>query len=229
MLNYLFRVSYLYDLPYLYGLKIQKNFRSLCTLVIKIHESCCSIFNELCFSLHHLAARSLFIIPLCLSLVKRFSNFFQVFFRSVPSEPCFSLASLRLVRCSLAAPIVYHILRPLSSGFSKFFRIFGIFSRFVFLPSSHSSPFPLLHLSLLLQVVPLRSIDAAARSTLSTLYIKKQHGSFSMRTHPSRLFHTPNSKLLTTVIVSLLLNSSDLLHISEKCGILLKTDWEVYS
>lgn len=60
--------------------KIQKNFRSLCTLVIKIHESCCSIFNELCFSLHCLAARSLFIIPLCRSFVKRFFKLFSKFF-----------------------------------------------------------------------------------------------------------------------------------------------------
>ena len=60
--------------------KIQKNFRSLCTLVIKIHESCCSIFNELCFSLHRLAARSLFIIPLCRSFVKRFFKLFSSFF-----------------------------------------------------------------------------------------------------------------------------------------------------
>ena len=198
-------------------------------MVIKIHESCCSIFNELCFSLHRLAARSLFIIPLCPLLVKRFFKLFSSFFARFLRNLAFPLASLRLVRCSLAAPIVYHILPRLSSGFSKFFRIFQISSRFVFLSSCHSSPFPLLHISLLLQIVPLPSIDAAARSTLSTLYIKKQHSSFSMRTHPSRLFHAPNSKLLTTVIVSLLLNGSGLLHISEKCGILLKTDWEVYS
>ena len=72
-------------------------------MVIKIHESCCSIFNELCFSLHHLAARSLFIIPLCLSFVKRFFKLFSSFFRSVPSEPCFSprfASTCGLLSCS---------------------------------------------------------------------------------------------------------------------------------
>ena len=108
-------------------------------MVIKIHESCCSIFNELCFSLHHLAAHSLFIIPLCLSLVKRFFKLFQVFFAPFLRDLAFSLASLRLVRYSLAAPIVYHILRPLSSGFSKFFRIFGIFLRDVSISPKYPS------------------------------------------------------------------------------------------
>ena len=108
-------------------------------MVIKIHESCCSIFNELCFSLHHLAARSLFIIPLCLSLVKRFFELFSSFFAPFLRNLAFSLASLRLVRCSLAAPIVYHILRPLSSGFSKFFWIFGIFLRDVSISPKYSS------------------------------------------------------------------------------------------
>ena len=99
--------------------KIQKNFRSLCTLVIKIHESCCSIFNELCFSLHYLAARSLFIIPLCRSFVKRFFKLFQVFSSSRLSPTS---------RCrSLAAPIVYHILPRLSTPFCKFFQDFSIF------------------------------------------------------------------------------------------------------
>ena len=127
MLNYLFRVSYLYDLPYLYGLKIQKNFRSLCTLVIKIHESCCSIFNELCFFAASPRGSQLIYYTTLSFACQEVFKLFSSFFRSVPSEPCFSLASLRLVRCSLAAPIVYHILRPLSSGFSKFFRIFGFF------------------------------------------------------------------------------------------------------
>ena len=100
--------------------KIQKNFRSLCTLVIKIHESCCSIFNELCFSLHCLAARSLFIIPLCRSFVKRFFKLFSSFFSSSRLSPT--------LRCrSLAAPIVYHILPRLSTPFCKFFRDFSIF------------------------------------------------------------------------------------------------------
>ena len=127
MLNYLFRVSYWLWLSYLYDLKIQKNFRSLCTLVIKIHESCCSIFNELCFSLHRLAARSLFIIPLCLSFVKRFFKLFSSFFARFLRNLAFPLASLRLAGCSLAAPIVYHILPRLSSGFSKFFPDFWDF------------------------------------------------------------------------------------------------------
>ena len=100
--------------------KIQKNFRSLCTLVIKIHESCCSIFNELCFSLHCLAARSLFIIPLCRSFVKRFFKLFFKFFSSSRLSPT--------LRCrSLAAPIVYHILPRLSTPFCKFFQDFSIF------------------------------------------------------------------------------------------------------
>ena len=96
-------------------------------MVIKIHESCCSIFNELCFSLHRLAARSLFIIPLCLSFVKRFFKLFSSFFARFLRNLAFPLASLRLAGCSLAAPIVYHILRPLSSGFSKFFPDFWDF------------------------------------------------------------------------------------------------------
>ena len=96
-------------------------------MVIKIHESCCSIFNELCFSLHRLAARSLFIIPLYLLLVKRFFKLFSSFFARFLRNLAFSLASLRLAGCSLASPIVYHILRPLSSGFSKFFRDFYVF------------------------------------------------------------------------------------------------------
>ena len=100
--------------------KIQKNFRSLCTLVIKIHESCCSIFNELCFSLHYLAARSLFIIPLCRSFVKRFFKLFFKFFSPSRLSPT--------LRCrSLAAPIVYHILPHLSTPFCKFFQDFSIF------------------------------------------------------------------------------------------------------
>ena len=100
--------------------KIQKNFRSLCTLVIKIHESCCSIFNELCFSLHCLAARSLFIIPLCRSFVKRFFQTFFKFFSSSRLSPT--------LQCrSLAAPIVYHILPRLSTPFCKFFQDFSIF------------------------------------------------------------------------------------------------------
>ena len=127
MLNYLFRVAVFLQLSYLYDLKIQKNFRSLCTLVIKIHESCCSIFNELCFSLHRLAARSLFIIPLCLSFVKRFFKLFSSFFARFLRNLAFPLASLRLAGCSLAAPIVYHILPRLSSGFSKFFPDFWDF------------------------------------------------------------------------------------------------------
>ena len=90
MLNYLLECHIDYDLPYLYGLKIQKNFRSLCTLVIKIHESCCSIFNELCF-LPNLAADSLIIIPLSHPFVKTFSKLFCGFFRSgfeKPSRVC---------------------------------------------------------------------------------------------------------------------------------------------
>ena len=90
MLNYLLECHIDYDLPYLYGLKIQKNFRSLCTLVIKIHESCCSIFNELCF-LPNLAADSLVIIPLPHSFVKTFFKTFLRFFRSgfeKPSQVC---------------------------------------------------------------------------------------------------------------------------------------------
>ena len=99
--------------------KIQKNFRSLCTLVIKIHESCCSIFNELCFLLHRLAAHSLFIIPLCRSFVKRFFKLFLKFFSSSRLSPT--------SRCrSLAAPIVYHILPRLSTPFCKFFQDFSI-------------------------------------------------------------------------------------------------------
>ena len=90
MLNYLLECHIDYDLPYLYGLKIQKNFRSLCTLVIKIHESCCSIFNELCF-LPNLAVDSLIIIPLSHPFVKTFFKTFLRFFRSgfeKPSRVC---------------------------------------------------------------------------------------------------------------------------------------------
>ena len=130
MLNYLLECHIDYDLPYLYGLKIQKNFRSLCTLVIKIHESCCSIFNELCFSLHCLAARSLFIIPLCLSLVKRFFKLFSSFFRSVPSEPCFSprfASTCGLLSCSSdsiphSTPLVKWFFKVFS-GFLGFFSL----------------------------------------------------------------------------------------------------------
>lgn len=155
-------------------------------MVIKIHESCCSIFNELCFSLHHLAARSLFIIPLCLLLVKRFFKLFSSFFRSVPSEPCFSLASLRLVRCSLAAPIVYHILRPLSSGFSKFFPDFWDFFPIrvpVFLPFfSFSSVTPII-------------ADTGCSSPIHRRS-RSQHSIYAIYKEATRLFfhaHTPFS------------------------------------
>lgn len=60
-------------------------------MVIKIHESCCSIFNELCF-LPNLAVGSLVIIPLPHPFVKTFfKTFFAVFFRSgfgKPSRVC---------------------------------------------------------------------------------------------------------------------------------------------
>ena len=199
-------------------------------MVIKIHESCCSIFNELCFSLHRLAARSLFIIPLCLLLVKRFFKLFSSFFARFLRNLAFPLASLRLAGYSLAAPIVYHILRPLSSGFSKFFPDFSNFFPIrvpVFLPFfSFPSVTPIIAAADCSSPIHRRS---RSQHSINAIYIKRQHSSFSMRTHPSRLFHAPNSKLLTTVIVSLLLNGSGLLHISEKCGILLKTDWEAYS
>ena len=123
MLNYLFRVSYWLWLSYLYDLKIQKNFRSLCTLVIKIHESCCSIFNELCFSLHHLAARSLFIIPLCLLLVKRFFKlFFKVFSNHLDSlsRSDFLFESFYII--SLSLEFVKRFLKL----FSKFFVTFSL-------------------------------------------------------------------------------------------------------
>ena len=82
-------------------------------LVVQFSMSCA-------FSLHCLAARSLFIIPLCRSFVKRFFKlFFQVFSSSRLSPT---------LRCrSLAAPIVYHILPRLSTPFCKFFQDFSIF------------------------------------------------------------------------------------------------------
>jgi len=96
-------------------LKIQKNFRSLCTLVIKI-LSCCSIFNELCVSsLSSLTAYLLYHTRLPLS--RAFLNFFQVFF-----------AALLLFLCAFRSPatayIVYHISPPLSTPFLYFFSLF---------------------------------------------------------------------------------------------------------
>ena len=100
--------------------KIQKNFRSLCTLVIKIHESCCSIFNELCFSLHCLAARSLFIIPLCRSFVKRFFKLFSSFFRPLGfRRPC-GAALLQLRQYTTFFPAC----QPLFASFFGIFRFF---------------------------------------------------------------------------------------------------------
>ena len=82
-------------------------------LVVQFSMSCA-------FSLHRLAARSLFIIPLCRSFVKRFFKLFFKFFSSSRLSPT--------MRCrSLAAPIVYHILPRLSTPFCKFFRDFSIF------------------------------------------------------------------------------------------------------
>ena len=97
--------------------KIQKNFRSLCTLVIKIHESCCSIFNELCFSLHCLAARSLFIIPLCRSFVKRFFKLFSSFF----VLSAFADLAVPLSCSSDSIPHSSPLVNPLLQVFSGFF------------------------------------------------------------------------------------------------------------
>ena len=97
--------------------KIQKNFRSLCTLVIKIHESCCSIFNELCFSLHCLAARSLFIIPLCRSFVKGFFKLFSSFF----VLPAFADLAVPLSCSSDSIPHSSPLVNPFLQVFSGFF------------------------------------------------------------------------------------------------------------
>ena len=97
-------------------------------MVIKIHESCCSIFNELCFSLHRLAARSLFIIPLYLLLVKRFFKLFSSFFRSVPSEPCFFprfASTCGLLSCSSdSIPHSTPLVKWFFKVFSGFFEVF---------------------------------------------------------------------------------------------------------
>ena len=126
MLNYLLECHIDYDLPYLYGLKIQKNFRSLCTLVIKIHESCCSIFNELCF-LPNLAADSLVIIPLSHPFVKTFFKTFLRFFRSGSRSHRGYVPSGSVIRCSLTALIVYHTRPALSTPFSKICQVFCLF------------------------------------------------------------------------------------------------------
>ena len=155
-------------------------------MVIKIHESCCSIFNELCFSLHHLAARSLFIIPLCLLLVKRFFKLFSSFFAPFLRNLAFSLASLRLVHCSLAAPLVYHILRPLSSAFSKFFPDF-----WDFFPIRVPAFLPFFSFS---SVTPI--IAAAGRSSPIHRRSRSQHSIYAIYKEATQLFfhaHTPFS------------------------------------
>ena len=100
--------------------KIQKNFRSLCTLVIKIHESCCSIFNELCFfAASPCGSQLIYYTTLSFVCQEVFQTFFK-FFSSSRLPPT--------LRCrSLAAPIVYHILPRLSTPFCKFFQDFSIF------------------------------------------------------------------------------------------------------
>mgnify|MGYP007002666515 CR=1 FL=1 len=60
-----------------------------------------------------------------------FQTFFKFFSLGSFGTLFFSLASLRLVGRSLAAPIVYHIRLRLSSGFQRFFGIFGVFLRSV--------------------------------------------------------------------------------------------------
>ena len=101
--------------------KIQKNFRSLCTLVIKIHESCCSIFNELCFfAASPCGSQLIYYTTLSFVCQEVFQTFFK-FFSPSRLPPT--------LRCrSLAAPIVYHILPRLSTPFCKFFQDFSIFS-----------------------------------------------------------------------------------------------------
>ena len=150
MLNYLFRVA-----VFSTASKIQKNFRSLCTLVIKIHESCCSIFNELCFSLlaSRLAAYLLyhFVIPLS----RGFFNFFQVFLfpSCLPAD---------FVCCSLTASLVYHIVARLSIPFWNFFRDFLSFllgSCFYPHLRHHNWLFSLFILSLHRYILPADVID----------------------------------------------------------------------
>ena len=89
-------------------------------MVIKIHESCCSIFNELCFfAALPCGSQPIYYTTLSFVCQEVFQTFFKFFSPSRLSPT---------LRCrSLAAPIVYHILPRLSTPFCKFFQAFSIF------------------------------------------------------------------------------------------------------
>ena len=96
-------------------------------MVIKIHESCCSIFNELCFSAALAFARQLIYYTTSSSLCQEvFLNFFQVFSLGSFGTLLSSCLPADFVCCSLTAPVVYHIILPLSRPFAKFFQVFSI-------------------------------------------------------------------------------------------------------
>ena len=100
--------------------KIQKNFRSLCTLVIKIHESCCSIFNELCFfCCIALRLTAYLLYHFVVRLSRGFSNFFQVFF-------VLSAFADLAVPLSCSSDSIPHS-SPLVNPFLQVFSVFSIF------------------------------------------------------------------------------------------------------
>ena len=95
-------------------------------MVIKIHESCCSIFNELCF-LPNLAVDSLVIIPLSHPFVKTFFKTFLRFFRSgfeKPSRVCaIGECDTLFVDSFDSIPHSSHFVNP-------FFKVFSVFLAF---------------------------------------------------------------------------------------------------